>query len=75
MTAFLARLEAELRNDPALAAEVDLILSRPDVFPPLRPKPKLVPIRCDEVSVHRAIARAARLAVNGIESQINLVTP
>jgi hypothetical protein len=68
----LSRFERELIADPEL---VEVILSRSDVFPPPPPEPKPIPIRCDEQSVDRAIARGAVVAVNGIESRIELVNP
>lgn len=68
----LARLETELRNDPA---SVDAILSHPNTFAPVPPEPNPVLIRCDEVSISLAIARAATLAINGTESRIELVNP
>lgn len=53
MTTFLARLEHELCDKPAL---VDLILSRPDVFQPVPTEPAKI-IRCRKENIERAIAR------------------
>lgn len=61
----VARLESELAADPALA--VRILRELPSVRAPER-----VLIRCDAASVDAAIARALALAVDGIESRIEL---
>ena len=49
----LTRLEAELQNDPA---QVDLILSQPDVFPAVQEDPERV-IECSPANLQRALCR------------------
>ncbi|MGH9357707.1 MAG: hypothetical protein ACRD1O_00860 [Terriglobia bacterium] len=68
MSADVQRYASELRADPALA---ERILRE---FPPV-PEPERVLIRTDEVSVDAAIVRALALAVNGVESRIELTNP
>lgn len=64
----LADFERGLVACPALA---DVILSIPEQFPAVPPRPKAV-IRTDTASVDLALARAAALAVAGIEPRIEI---
>lgn len=72
MKDLLARFEHELLDNPAL---VDSILQRPDIFPAPPAEPEPVLIRSDEASAVMAIARAARLAVDGVKLRMKLVSP